>query len=506
MRKPGHPNKNYRLILIVWFMPFCLAALSTSAQDVPTTSERLEDQLRTLSKSVGEMQVKLSQSQDEITALKVQVDTLQRALQASSGQGSISSSQETVGRLEAAVTDLKDQDEVLQAEISQHEQTKLETASKYPVKVTGLLLFSTFMNNGPVDDIDDPVLVEYRVPGNPKGSLAATARQSILGLDATGPQLWGAKSSADLRVDFFGGLAYADYTTSAGVVRLRTAHAELQWPQRSLTFALDKPLISPLSPTSFVGIGEPALAWSGNLWTWSPQLEVKSHADAGGSVFNYDFALIDPSAPGPPPSSGLRQPDASEQSRQPGYEFRASYALRQVHIGDQPLQIGAGGYYSRQDYTGHQHVDAWAGAADWMLPVSRRVELSGEFYRGRALGGLGGGAFKDVVTDPDSGRVYGLNDEGGWTQLKLRMSALLEANMAFGQDNAFAQDLYGSAEGAASDPYSSLARNRATTGNVIFRPKTYLTFSTEFRYLQSWPVTGYAKTAPVLGFGAGYLF
>ena len=54
--------------------------------------------------------------------------------------------------------------------------------------------------------------------------------------------------------------------------------------------------------------------------------------------------------------------------------------------------------------------------------------------------------------------------------------------------------------------YANLARNRTALGNVVFRPKTYLLFSAEYRRIQSWPIYGSANTAPALGLAAGYLF
>ena len=142
----------------------------------------------------------------------------------------------------------------------------------------------------------------------------------------------------------------------------------------------------------------------------------------GAGTLGLDFALMDPAAPGSPSISGERQPDPAESSRQPGYESRVSYSFPLL---DRSFTVGAGGYYSRQTYLNKQHVDAWAGTADWKVPFSRWLELSGEFYRGRALGGLGGGTFKDYVTDPDSGLIHGLGDEGGWSQLKAASHDLL---------------------------------------------------------------------------------
>jgi hypothetical protein len=401
------------------------------------------------------------------------------------------------------VKQLQEQDDVLQAEVKQHDQTKLESMSKYPLRISGMLLFSSFLNSGTVDTIDLPVLALPRDPTQPQGSLSATARQTILGLDATGPNLWGAHSSADISIDFFGGIPYADYTTSSGILRLRTAHASLDWPQRSLIASFDAPLISPLSPTSFVGVAEPALAWSGNLWTWSPQIEFKDRATIAGRKVGMEFGLIDPAAPAAPTGTGQRTPNASESSRQPGYESRLSYTFS---LGDQPIEIGAGGYYSRQSYEYGWHNDAWAGTSDWRIPFTRYLELSGEFYRGRGIAGLGGGTWKDYVTYNNHQTFRGLNAEGGWAQIKIKMMRSLEANLAIGQDNAFAGDLRYSDSAMMQDNYANLARNRTGLGNVIFRPKSYLLFSAEYRNIHSWPIAGQVNTNQSLGLAAGYLF
>ena len=158
-----------------------------------------------------------------------------------------------------------------------------------------------------------------------------------------------------------------------------------------------------------------------------------------------------------------------------------------IPFGDRSFTVGAGGYYSRQTYPNNQHLDAWAGTADWSFPFSRRLELSGEFYRGRSLGGLGGGTFKEYVTDPDSGAIRGLGDEGGWSQLKTRFTRSLEGNAGFGKD-AGSQMLRYYTDPTLTNAYD-LARNRTVIANIVFRPKTYLLFSAEYRNIYSWPIS-----------------
>lgn len=462
---------------------------------VAGASPQIEQRLDQLMTALDSMHQQLDESQREMEQLRSEIRDLQAQLAQKNSSGNAT---QAASDLQTSVRELQDQNEVLQNEIKQHEQTKIESLSKYPVRLSGMLLFTSFWNNSGVDNIDMPILAT----GGP-GNLSATARQTILGLEATGPSLWGARSSANISVDFFGGLPYADYTTSAGVLRLRTMDANLDWSHRSLAIAFDKPLISPLQPTSFVTVGEPALAWSGNLWTWTPQFEFKDNSLFRNGRLGLEAALMDVPAPGPPPNTALRQPSPSEQSQQPGYETRLSYA---IPFGDRSVEIGAGGYYSRQSYEYDHHLDAWAGTVDWRIPFSHVFALSGEFYRGRSIGGLGGGTFKDYVTYSNYTSLAGLNAEGGWGQLKIKLSRSLEANLAIGQDNAFAADLRSSDFAQLQNEYATLARNRTAFGNLIFRPKTYLLFSAEYRNIYSWPIAGPVNSNHSVGLAAGYLF
>jgi Skp family chaperone for outer membrane proteins len=506
--------KNERLVLLI-FVSVALVTGTARAQQAgagpapqgqqsanTSDSTHLEQRLDQVLAMLNGMQHQLNDSKQQIDQLQSELQEVRAQLAAANGQTPAATA-EAASQLQSSVQQLQNDNEILQAEVKQHDQTKVESASKYPVKINGLLLFSSFLNEGAVDNIDLPIVAVAKTGTTANGSLAATMRQTIVGLEARGPMIWGARSSGDFHVDFFGGVPYADYTTTTGNLRLRTAHTRLDWTNHSLIAALDAPLIAPEEPTSYVGVGEPPYAWSGKLWIWAPQIESMNHVRWGTGTLGFDFALMDPAAPQSPAISGERQPDPAERSRQPGYESRVSYSFP---VADRTFTVGAGGYYSRQTYLNQQHVDAWAGTTDWRFPFTRRLELSGEFYRGRALGGLGGGTFKDYVTDPDSGAIRGLGDEGGWSQLKARITQSLEANAGFGEDAGFSGMLRYYTDPTATNTYVNLARNRTVIANIVFRPKTYLVFSAEYRNIYSWPISGQANTAQSLGLATGYSF
>jgi hypothetical protein len=221
----------------------------------------------------------------------------------------------------------------------------------------------------------------------------------------------------------------------------------------------------------------------------------------------FQGGILDPLTGEPPESRFLRTPQAGEASRQPAYATRVAWTRR---IFEHELTLGVGGYYSRQDWEFHRNVDGWAGTSDWTIPLSPRWELSGEFYRGRALGGLGGGLgrstlFSGPVSDPAT-RVQGLNATGGWAQLKFRQTEKLEWNGAFGQDSSLARDLrlFPLSQQAYFDP--SLARNRSSFLNFIYRPRSDLLFSVEYRRLRTFAIQRESEKADQINLSMGVLF
>lgn len=492
--------------IVVSAIFFAGPALQMFAQtDAPATgkNQQIEQRLDALMDALNATRQELTESQAEIHAL-------QRELQAIKQHGAtpdvdVLTSGQPATQLADAVAHLQENQDVMQSEVAQHEQSKVETRSKYPVKITGLLLFNSFVNRGAVDHIDAPVLALQRTPDRANGSTGATMRQTILGFDAVGPSIFGAGSHGDLRVDFFGGILSSGYAASEGILRLRTAHAALDWPDTHLIAMLDRPIFSPLTPTSLAVAGIAPLAWSGNLWTWLPQIALSQQIHLGEQQFGIEAGVIDVSDPPWAYKMPAKPVSAAQRSLYPGTELRLSYS----GTGSRGVALGVGGYWSPHLYDYGQHTNAWAVTADWLLPLPARMELSGEFYRGLALAGLGGGVYKDTVLfKPDAeqySQLQGLNALGGWGQLKFRMTDKLEWNVAAGQDNGYASQLK-QAQLDYNNPYASLARNQTVFGNFIYKPSNYLLFSLEYREMRSWPIYGSSNTAQSYVLSTAYEF
>jgi hypothetical protein len=166
-----------------------------------------------------------------------------------------------------------------------------------------------------------------------------------------------------------------------------------------------------------------------------------------------------------------------------------------------------GGYFSPHRDGSDFTFNAWAATFDYRIPITAHLELSGNAYRGAALGGLGAGLFKDYVYrhSGTSDSYSALNDVGGWTQLKARAGQRLEFNAAYGLDNAFAQELRPYLT-VGSGYYQNLTRNSTIMSNAIFSPNAYTLFSVEYRRIDSSPAIGASWVSDVYGVAAGYRF
>jgi len=407
--------------------------------------------------------------------------------------------------IEKRVASLEETSQLLNSKLNDQYQTKVEGASKYRVRLSGIVLMNLFSNRGQTDNQDVPSYVIG--PNQGDGNFGATLRQSEIGLEVFGPTLAGAKTSANLQADFGGGFANTWNGVDSGIFRLRVASMRLDWQQTSVVVGQDDLFVSPLSPTSFASLIVPGFNYAGNLWAWTPQVRVEHRFDiADNQNITIQGGILDNLTAEFPADPYFRSPGAGEGSGQPAYGFRTAWTAT---LFGHPLTLGAAGYYSRQDWRFDHYSDGWAGMADWEIPLSNRVSLSGEFYRGRSVGGIGGGISRSVVYIGNPGSaataVRGLDSLGGWSQFKIRANSKLEFNAGFGLDNPYAAEVRAA---APSQRYVGglLVQNRSGLVNFIYRPRSNLLFSTEYRYLQSFGLYSVNNSAEQINLMMGVLF
>ncbi|HMF54226.1 MAG TPA: hypothetical protein VK593_07745, partial [Edaphobacter sp.] len=435
-------SKALRVFGLASLLAGVLSSSSAPAQTYtpPASAASTEERVRQLAAAVAQAQAQMTAYQTQLLEMQRQLTALQQQLaaekngtpaqpaaappQPATAAANESSSQ---GASAASLEEMRERQAIDESQIAIHEQTKVETESKYPLKITGLLLFNAFVNTRQVDNPVDPT---YAISGS--GSTGLSLRQTVLGIDARGPRLFGATSDADVRVDFFANGSQSNYSAN-GLLRLRTAHAGLNWNHTRAFVALDRSLISPYTPSSLVAVGDPPLAWSGNLWSWVPQIGVSQQVPLHHSLLKLEAGLVDASNPPNLSGSTSNPPNisSSERSRWPGTNARIAFA--KGDNGEGP-EFGVGGYFSPHKTNDGTRFNAWAGTLDLRVPIGPHFEFTSNVYRGQALGGLGAGGYIDYVYKykETSRELYPLDDIGGWAQIKIKPRARIEFNGAYG--------------------------------------------------------------------------
>jgi hypothetical protein len=97
---------------------------------------------------------------------------------------------------------------------------------------------------------------------------------------------------------------------------------------------------------------------------------------------------------------------------------------------------------------------------------------------------------------------------GGWAQLKFRASSKLEFNAAAGQDNPFASEIRAFPFSAYTSvaAATAIARNQSGLFNFIYRPRSDLIFSAEYRHIATYQIDNSRYTAEQLNLVMGILF
>ncbi len=415
------------------------------------------------------------------------------------GPGRASTPTAPGANLAARLDEIEDQVEINTAQIKEQAQTKVESGSRFKVRLFGTVLNNTYYNTSDNSEQAVPTVAQPNSarPDNSGHNFGSTLRQSRFGFAMTGPKLGGARLSADADFDFFGGADGHYEGNPLGALRMRTASARLDGSRTSLAMGLMAPMISPLNPTSLAAVYYPALAESGNLWQWRPQITLERRTPVGEA----DALVL---------QGGLMMPfgdtiNGRVLEGRPGYESR--FAFTRSLDAERRLEIGVGGYFHPQRFGFGRTVDSYAWTSDWLIPLYNRLELSGEVFYGQSIslseqsgGDIGSMfAFTGPLDDPPT-RVRGIHSAGGWAQLSASATPRLEFNIAFGVDDPRNRDVF-----AGLFENTARLKNQTFSINSIYRLRSNLLISLEYRHLWTTYPEGRA-TSDHINLAVGYAF
>src|SRR5882757_5355618 len=515
-------GKDYRKILLkvcVAAASFCLCAANGYAQEggrlAPSSSSPLEtsSEVSALSELIHDLQTQVQVLNSQLSDLRTEQQRASAEARELRRELDLVKAPTSAAPQDTATPDrlgkLEENQEVIEAKVNDQYQTKIESGSKYRLRLSGIVLLNMFENRGPVDNQDFPQLVNSPqldpIAVSP-ASFGGSLRQSQLRLQAFGPDIVGARTSADLEFDFAGGFPNAPNGAVMGLVRLRTGTMRMDWANTSIVGGQDRLFFAPLAPTSLATLANPALSYAGNLWAWTPQIRVEHRiVFSDSSNLSLQAGILD-SVTGDLPDPGTaRYPSWGEEAGQPVYATRIAWSHRAF---GQNFTAGVGGYYGRQNWGFNRTFDGWAGTADVMLPIGKRFEFTGAFYRGRGAGGFGGAIGQTVLFNGsfgDPATIFrGLDSMGGWAQMKFKLKPNFEINGAVGVDSPFASEMR--QFGATSGYSTPFTRNLSPMINVIYQLRSDVLISTENRWLQTSILDSGSNHASHINLSLGYLF
>ena len=362
-----------------------------------------------------------------------------------------------------SVEKLADSVAVQSTRIEEQAQSKVESLQRFPIRITGMVLFNAYTNSRSEGAYSSPIATSDTSARSAGGTLS----QSILGLEFFGPGTFlGGKIRGNIQMDFYpyGGSYTA--TPPAGALdnltpRLRTGALIIDWGSRSLMVGREKPLIAQRDPDSLAQVGLPPLSGAGNLWDWQPQirLEQNFHITSGNTVTAQAalYSTHETNTQLPDPLAATLEP------ARPGWEGRVQFAHRR---GDEPYFELAPGFHYSVSHVAGDSIASQLVTLDGLFRPIHLLEFSGAFFGGQNAAGLGGLGPGFRVT-PD-GEAYAVNSRGGWLQMALFPTQRLSLHFFGGAQVNRRSDLVG------YYPQSNIS----FAGNVYYRlaPNVFLAF------------------------------
>jgi hypothetical protein len=356
--------------------------------------------------------------------------------------------------------------EIHERRIEEHQQTKIETSQRYPLRFTGMAVFNAFTNSKGAGGADNPTTASL----TDQSSGGGTLRQSVLGIQFESPRSFlGGKVQGHFYADFFGG-TNAPLNHSP---RLRVAAISVDWKTRSLMAGQEKPLISPRDPNSLSQIGVSPLTNAGNLWLWLPQVRVEQRFTLDESMlFKAQLALFQTN------ETSANVPAAfapSLEARRPALQGRFEFSHE--FSGGRRFAI-APGFHTSVTHVAGTSVPSRLVSFDWLMKPVSRFEFTGFFFAGANVANMG--AVRQGFTVLGFRNVIAVRSRGGWAQGTFLATDRLTFNAYAGQIDDNNSDLR----------FSGIAKNFSYAGNAMYRIAPNVIVSLEASKLRTTYFTG----------------
>lgn len=358
--------------------------------------------------------------------------------------------------------------EVIQAQLAEQAQTKVESASRLPLKLSGSIVSTTFLNSGTPNWLEIPN-INRAATGPDQGSFSSTLRQSRIGVETAGLMLGDWQASGTIVFDFFGGIPSFQNGQVMGLPRMVYAFARMEGPGGSVLVGQDDAIVAPRSPSSFGSVSFPALFRSGNLYLRVPQVRGEARLATGehsklrliggiaapiaGDFATGEFAFEPPEL-------------AGERSERPAVQARGVWE----HTRDDAhaFAFGVSGHHSVAETDVRR--DTWIGAVDFDAQWGA-IGVAGEGFVAEGARAFGAGVSQAQV-----------RSRGGWLEVRVAPSTDWRVAVGAGTDRV-----------ARRIATAALKENAGGFAGVRYNWTPELAVGVEYFLLETSPFLGAAR-------------
>jgi type II secretory pathway component PulM len=392
-RNPTTTLRKWFTLLFSLLMPGILAAQSTpEIREILDRLGRLEQQNRALSDEVHQLRQDLAAAR---------------------------------GQAPQPAPSVEDKVAINETRTQELEQTKVGSSQRLPIRITGMVLFNSFLNSKASGGDEYPTFAWL---GN-HASAGGTLRQTTIGLEYYGPQTFlGGSVHGSLNMDFWGGSG----TSLDQDLRIRTGSIQIDWASRSIMAGLESPIFAPRQPASLAQVAFAPLSGAGNLWLWVPQVRFEQKLSLGDQTgIRAQVGMVETGEM----ESYLEEPAGIAPAR-PGVEGRFLF-YHGLETGSR-IEI-APGFHTSVTHVDGLSVPSHIFSVDWFARPWQKLEFSGAFFTGQNVGPLGGVQPGFTVISPFS--AIPVHSQGGWAQLALPITNRLSFHLFSGVEDDRNRDL-----------------------------------------------------------------
>jgi hypothetical protein len=453
---------------------FCLGLLWPAllgAQQTPEINrilerlDKLEQENRALNEQVQQLKSELAASRPDVSA------------------PAAGAAPATAAAAPAASPTAEERLAIQESRVEEQAQTKVEASEKFPISLTGMVLFNTYLNSRQGGGGEYPTAAA--LTSGPEAA-GATLRQTVIGLVYHGPQTFlGGTVHGSVYMDFFTGGVNFNST-----LRLRTGSISLDWKTRNVMVGIDKPIFNPREPTSLAQVGLSPLTGAGNLWLWLPQARVEQdfafNASTGvravtGVVETHEA----------PPYNNPSTPVAVTSAR-PGIEGR--YEFYHKFDDDRRIEI-ATGFHASTTHAGGLSIPSDVLSFDWLIKPDKRVDLTGVFFTGQNVASLGTGAINEGYSVYHN-NAHAIAARGGWAQFTVHTTRRLDLHL-FGGLQYYESAVLGGGD---------VSRNVQYGANLFYHIAPNVIFGPEISQLRTLYLVNGTRLTNHYDLALGYLF